>query len=91
MKTLVIVIGFLSSSSNLFGQQNNSSYKWKYHTINYFEDIEKATFTVDKVGFGNYRAIKVKGDSMNGGKIKETQDGTIVLARELQAPLVRWL
>lgn len=50
----------------------------------YFEDIEKATFIVDKVGFGNYRAFRVKGDSMDGGKIKDTQDGAIVLARELQ-------
>lgn len=50
----------------------------------FVHDYEEVTFIVDKVGFGNYRAFKVKGDSMDGGKILDTQDGAIVLARELQ-------
>ena len=50
---------------------------------NYVHDFEEVTFIVDKVGFGNYRAFKIKGDSMDGGKILDTQDGAIVLAREL--------
>ncbi len=47
-------------------------------------DYEEVSFFVDKVGFGNYRAFKVKGDSMDGGIINDTRDGAIVLARELQ-------
>ena len=50
----------------------------------FVHDYEEVTFIVDKVGFGNYRAFKVKGDSMDGGRILDTQDGAIVLARELQ-------
>jgi len=51
---------------------------------NFVHNYEEVTFIVDKVGFGNYRAFKIKGDSMDGGRILDTQDGAIVLARELQ-------
>ena len=48
------------------------------------ESFEHVTFLVDQVGLGHYKAFKIKGDSMNSGKILDTQDGALVLARELQ-------
>ncbi|WP_262711125.1 XRE family transcriptional regulator [Flavicella sediminum] len=46
-------------------------------------DFEEVTFNVDQFGLGNYKAFKVKGDSMNGGMINDTPDNTLVLTREL--------
>ena len=50
----------------------------------FLRTYESAAFIVDKVGFGNYKAFKVRGDSMDGGGILNTQNNAIVLARELQ-------
>lgn len=46
-------------------------------------EFEKTTFTVDKIGRGNYLAFCVKNESMNGGGIDDTPDGAEVLGREL--------
>lgn len=50
----------------------------------FFEEYEKITFAVDKIGKGNYLGFKILGDSMNGGKIDDTPAKAIVLGRELQ-------
>ncbi|WP_338731732.1 helix-turn-helix domain-containing protein [Mangrovimonas cancribranchiae] len=55
-----------------------------YQDVDFFEDFEEVTFIVDKVGKGNYKAFKVKGDSMDGGNINDTEDNAIVLGRELR-------
>lgn len=50
-------------------------------TVN--EDFETTVFKVDRVGRGNYKAFVVRGDSMDGGHIHDTEDGSTVLGREL--------
>jgi transcriptional regulator with XRE-family HTH domain len=47
------------------------------------QDFETTSFNVDKYGSGNYKAFRIKGDSMNGGLIDDTKDGAKVLGREL--------
>ncbi|WP_438710825.1 Aca2/YdiL-like domain-containing protein [Aquimarina muelleri] len=56
----------------------------EFQDAEYFETFDEVTFVVDKIGLGNYKAFKIKGDSMNGGKINDTEDGAVVLGRELQ-------
>lgn len=50
----------------------------------FFEEYEKITFAVDKIGKGNYLGFRILGDSMNGGRIDDTPAKAIVLGRELQ-------
>lgn len=50
----------------------------------FFEEYEKITFAVDKLGKGNYLGFRISGDSMNGGRIDDTPNKAIVLGRELQ-------
>ncbi len=51
--------------------------------VNIVHEWEEVTFDVSKYGMGNYMAFRTKGDSMNGGKLNDTPDGSLVLAREL--------
>ena len=46
-------------------------------------DFDQATFNVDHVGKGNYKAFRIKGESMNGGSLNDTPGGALVLAREV--------
>lgn len=46
-------------------------------------DYESAVFNVDRIGRGNYKAFRIKGDSMNGDKLNDTPDGALVLGREI--------
>lgn len=55
----------------------------------FFEEYEKITFAVDKLGKGNYLGFRISGDSMDGGKINDTPNRAIVLGRELQR--VHWV
>ncbi|NQY05775.1 MAG: hypothetical protein HRT68_06105 [Flavobacteriaceae bacterium] len=76
--------GQFSVAVPLIPFEAHARYLSEQQDADFFDDFESVTFIVDKVGFGNYRAFKVKGDSMNDGHIIDTQDGAIVLARELQ-------
>lgn len=60
-----------------------ASYIEAYNDEGALEGFDKVSFNVDKVGHGNYKGFKIKGDSMNGGGINDTPDGAQVLAREL--------
>lgn len=46
-------------------------------------DFEEVLFNVDQFGKGNYKAFRIKGDSMNGGSIDDVPDQALVLGREL--------
>ncbi len=50
---------------------------------NVVHEWEEVTFDVSQYGRGNYMAFRTKGDSMNGGKLNDTPDGSLVLGREL--------
>jgi hypothetical protein len=58
-----------------------------HNEAGFFDEFEKVTFAVDKIGKGNYLGFRISGDSMNGGKIDDTPDKAIVLGRELQKSL----
>lgn len=60
-----------------------ATYTESFDNPTVIEDFEDVTFNVDKYGLGNYKAFRVKGDSMNGGGINDTPDKAMVLAREL--------
>jgi len=60
-----------------------ASYLESLETGEVSEFFETIIFPVDKYGSGNYKAFKIKGDSMNGGHIDDTPDGATVLAKEL--------
>jgi len=76
--------GQFSVAVPLIPFEAHARYVSEQEDANIIEEYKTTTFIVDKVGFGNYRAFKVKGDSMDGGKILDTRDGAIVLGRELQ-------
>lgn len=88
-----------NKNGNSFEELNDGSYVITVDEIpfeahaSYLESLENPTyegiefpqvsFHVDKFGKGNYKAFKIKGDSMNGGMLDDTPDGASVLAREL--------
>lgn len=47
------------------------------------KDLDVEEFAVDQYGKGNYMAFKVRGDSMNDGKLYDTPNGATLLGREL--------
>lgn len=59
------------------------SYLSDFQNVNFYEDLEDISFTVDKIGKGNYMCFEVEGDSMNGGGIDDSPDGAELLCREL--------
>lgn len=61
-----------------------SSYLETLNDVSVIHDWEEVTFSVDRYGRGNYLAFKNKGDSMNGGKINDTPNNSLLLGRELQ-------
>lgn len=64
-----------------------AKYLDEHNDAGFFDEYEKVTFAVDKIGKGNYLGFRISGDSMNGGKIDDTPDKAIVLGRELQKSL----
>ena len=76
--------GQFSVAVPLIPFEAHAMYISEQQDADFFEIYESATFIVDKVGFGNYKAFKVRGDSMDGGGILDTQNNAIVLSRELQ-------
>lgn len=76
--------GQFSVAVPLIPFEAHAMYVSEQQDADFLEIYESATFIVDKVGFGNYKAFKVRGDSMDGGGILDTQNDAIVLARELQ-------
>lgn len=59
------------------------SYLSDFQNVNFYEDLEDVSFTVDKIGKGKYLCFESEGDSMNGGGIDDTPDGAELLCREL--------
>lgn len=64
-----------------------AKYLDEHNEAGFFDEYEKVTFAVDKIGKGNYLGFRISGDSMNGGRIDDTPDKAIVLGRELQKSL----
>lgn len=59
------------------------SYLSDFQNVEFIEDLEEVTFTVDHIGKGKYLCFEVEGDSMNGGGIDDAPDGAELLCREL--------
>lgn len=59
------------------------SYLSDFQNVNFYEDLEDVSFTVDKIGRGKYICFETEGDSMNGGGIDDSPDGAELLCREL--------
>lgn len=59
------------------------SYLTDFQNVEFLEDLEEVTFTVEHLGRGKYMCFEVDGDSMNGGGIDDTPDGAELLCREL--------
>lgn len=59
------------------------SYLSDFQNVDYLEDLEEVTFTVDHLGKGKYMCFEVEGDSMNGGNLYDSPDGAELLCREL--------
>ncbi|MFC6859187.1 XRE family transcriptional regulator [Zunongwangia atlantica] len=87
-----------NTNGNLFQKQEDGSFNITADIIpfeafaSYIETLEDATihhdfdtavFNVDQYGRGNYKAFRIKGDSMNGGKIDDVPDKALVLGREV--------
>lgn len=51
--------------------------------IDFFNELEPVSFTVDHIGKGNYICFEVQGESMNGGGINDAPEGAELLCREL--------
>ena len=63
---------------NAFG-----SYLSDFQNVDFINELEEVSFTVDHIGRGKYMCFEVDGDSMNGGGIYDTPDGAELLVREL--------
>ncbi|MFV5697791.1 hypothetical protein ACM55H_05430 [Flavobacterium sp. ZT3R17] len=59
------------------------SYLSDFQNVEFLEELEEVSFTVDHIGKGKYMCFEVEGDSMNGGGIDDTPDGAELLCREL--------
>lgn len=59
------------------------SYLSDFQSVNYLEELEEVSFTVDHLGKGKYMCFEVEGDSMNGGNLYDSPDGAELLCREL--------
>ncbi len=59
------------------------SYLTDYQNTDFLEELEEISFTVDHLGRGKYMCFEVEGDSMNGGGINDTPEGSELLVREL--------
>lgn len=59
------------------------SYLTDFQNVDYIDDLEEISFTVDHIGKGKYMCFEVEGDSMNGGQLDDTPDGAELLCREL--------
>lgn len=59
------------------------SYLSDFQNVNFLEELEEVSFTVDKIGRGKYMCFEVEGDSMNGGSLDDSPDGAELLCREL--------
>ncbi|WP_167596581.1 helix-turn-helix domain-containing protein [Leeuwenhoekiella sp. ZYFB001] len=68
---------------NLIPFDAYASYLESLEEASVHEDFEKVVFNVDRYGRGNYKAFKIKGESMNSGMIDDVPDGALVLAREI--------
>lgn len=61
-----------------------ASYLSDFQNVEFLEEMEDVSFTVDKLKKGNYLCFEVEEDSMNGGGINDTPDGAELLCRELE-------
>jgi hypothetical protein len=59
------------------------SYLSDFQNVEFLEDLEDVSFTVDHLGKGKYMCFEVEGDSMNGGNLYDSPDGAELLCREL--------
>lgn len=59
------------------------SYLSDFQNVEFLEELEEVSFTVDHIGKGKYMCFEVEGDSMNGGNIDDSPDGAELLCREL--------
>jgi DNA-binding XRE family transcriptional regulator len=59
------------------------SYLSDFQNVEFIEDLEEVSFTVDHIGKGKYMCFEVEGDSMNGGNLNDSPDGAELLCREL--------
>lgn len=59
------------------------SYLSDFQNVEFLEELEEVSFTVDHIGRGKYLCFEVEGDSMNGGNIDDSPDGAELLCRDL--------
>lgn len=59
------------------------SYISEFQNVDFINDLDETTFTVDHLGRGKYMCFEVEGDSMNGGGMNDTPEGAELLVREL--------
>lgn len=59
------------------------SYLSEFQNLEFINELEEVTFTVDHLGRGKYMSFEVEGDSMNGGGMNDTPEGAELLVREL--------
>lgn len=59
------------------------SYLTDFQNVQFLEELEEVSFTVDQIGKGKYISFEVEGDSMNGGNIDDTPEDAELLCREL--------
>ena len=59
------------------------SYLSDFQNVGFLDELEEVSFTVDHLGKGKYMCFEVDGDSMNGGQLDDSPDGTELLVREL--------
>lgn len=59
------------------------SYLSDFQNVEFIDELEEVSFTVDHIGRGKYMCFEVEGDSMNGGQLDDTPDGAELLCREL--------
>lgn len=75
--------GSFNIKAELIPFEAYASYLETYNDASVQNDFSLVTFNVDHIGRGNYKAFRIKGDSMNGGGIYDTPDKALVLGREL--------
>lgn len=89
---------FANTSGNVYEQLKNGKYKIfvkkvpvkalgsylsDFQNVEWVEELEEVSFTVDRVGRGNYICFESTGNSMNGGGIDDTPEDAEMLCREL--------